>query len=65
MILRISQGLIHLGKGTMTLNPFHTDRQLICPTAVAALISCCMAFIDAEQGYSFNFFFQFKVSFSR
>lgn len=50
MLVRIAQGLIHLGKGTMTLNPFHSDRQLYFPTAVAALLATCMAFIDGEQG---------------
>ena len=49
MLLRIAQGLVHMGKGTMTLNPFHSDRQLMCPTAVAALLTTCMAFIDADQ----------------
>jgi 26S proteasome regulatory subunit N1 len=49
ILLRIAQGLIHLGKGTMTLNPFHSDRQLICPTAVGALLCTCLAFIDSEQ----------------
>jgi len=49
ILLRIAQGLIHLGKGTMTLNPFHSDRQLICPTVVGALLCTCLAFIDSEQ----------------
>ena len=49
MLLRISQGLVHMGKGTMTLNPFHSDRQLMCPAAVAALFSTCVAFIDSDQ----------------
>ncbi|KAF7637169.1 26S proteasome non-ATPase regulatory subunit 2 [Meloidogyne graminicola] len=49
ILLRIAQGLIHLGKGTMTLNPFHSDRQLICPTVVGALLCVCLAFIDSEQ----------------
>ncbi|KAI1703164.1 26S proteasome non-ATPase regulatory subunit 2 [Ditylenchus destructor] len=50
MLVRIAQGLIHLGKGTMTLNPFHSDRQLIFPAAVAALFTICFAFLDAEHG---------------
>jgi 26S proteasome regulatory subunit N1 len=49
MLLRIAQGLVHLGKGTQTLNPFHSDRQLMCPTTTAALLTTCMAFIDADQ----------------
>lgn len=49
MVLRIAQGLVHLGKGTMTLNPFHSDRQLLCPTSVAALLTTCLAFIDSDN----------------
>lgn len=49
MLLRIAQGLMHLGKGTQTLNPFHSDRQLMCPASVAALLTTCFAFIDGEK----------------
>lgn len=49
MLVRISQGLTHLGKGTMTLSPWHSDRQLLCPSAVAALFSVCFAFLDASS----------------
>lgn len=49
MLVRIAQGLTHLGKGTMTLNPFHSDRQLMCPAAVAGLFATCFAFLDAEH----------------
>ncbi|KAL3112579.1 hypothetical protein niasHT_018590 [Heterodera trifolii] len=34
MLLRITHGLMHLSKGTQTLNPFHSDRQLMCPAIV-------------------------------
>ncbi|KAI6233006.1 26S proteasome non-ATPase regulatory subunit 2 [Aphelenchoides fujianensis] len=49
MLVRIAQGLTHMGKGTMTLNPFHSDRQLMCPAAVAAVFSVCFAFLDANN----------------
>ena len=49
MLVRIAQGLTHMGKGTMTLNPFHSDRQLMCPASVAALFTTCFAFLDAEN----------------
>ncbi|KAI1726403.1 26S proteasome non-ATPase regulatory subunit 2 [Ditylenchus destructor] len=54
MLVRIAQGLTHMGKGTMTLNPFHSDRQLMCPAAVAALFSTCFAFLDAEHSVLSN-----------
>lgn len=37
-MVRLAQGLLHLGKGTMTLSPLHTDRQLIDPVATAGLL---------------------------
>ena len=27
-MVRIAQGLVHMGKGTMTINPFHSDNQV-------------------------------------
>lgn len=49
MLVRLSQGLTHLGKGTMTLNPWHSDRQLLCPSAIAALLTICFSFLDANN----------------
>ncbi|RZC42288.1 PC rep domain containing protein, partial [Asbolus verrucosus] len=36
-MVRIAQGLVHMGKGTLTLNPLHTDRQLLDPVAMAGI----------------------------
>ncbi|RDY11270.1 26S proteasome non-ATPase regulatory subunit 2-like A, partial [Mucuna pruriens] len=36
--VRIAQGLLHLGKGLLTLNPHHSDGSLLSPTALAGLI---------------------------
>uniref|UniRef100_A0A914X4C9 26S proteasome non-ATPase regulatory subunit 2 n=1 Tax=Plectus sambesii TaxID=2011161 RepID=A0A914X4C9_9BILA len=49
MLVRLAQGMTHMGKGTMTLNPFHSDRQLMCPAAVAGLFATCFAFLDANN----------------
>merc|ERR1712107_55155 len=43
-----AQGLVHLGKGTLTLNPFHSDRQLMSPVAVAGLMSVLVAMLDVK-----------------
>ncbi|CAJ0574536.1 unnamed protein product, partial [Mesorhabditis spiculigera] len=48
-LVRISQGLTHLGKGTLTLNPWHSDRQLLCPASVASLFATCFFFLDANN----------------
>lgn len=48
-MVRIAQGLVHMGKGTMTLNPFHTDRQVLSPVAAAGLLTVLCSLIDAKQ----------------
>jgi hypothetical protein len=47
-MVRIAQGLVHLGKGTLTLNPFHSDRTLMSPVAVAGIISVLVAMLDVK-----------------
>ena len=47
-MVRIAQGLVHLGKGTLTLNPFHSDRQLMSPVAVAGLLAVLVALLDVK-----------------
>lgn len=47
-IVRIAQGLVHMGKGTITLNPFFHDRQIMSRTAVASLLSVLLAFTEAK-----------------
>jgi len=37
-IIRIAQGLLHMGKGTISINPFHSEGTLIKPTAIAGLL---------------------------
>lgn len=48
-MVRVSQGLVHMGKGTIGINPFHSDRSLMSRTAVAGLLSTIMAFTDANE----------------
>uniref|UniRef100_A0A915J7H7 26S proteasome non-ATPase regulatory subunit 2 n=1 Tax=Romanomermis culicivorax TaxID=13658 RepID=A0A915J7H7_ROMCU len=48
MLVRIAQGMIHMGKGTMTLNPFHSDRQLLNPAALAGLFTVCFTMLDSK-----------------
>ncbi|KAI8825259.1 armadillo-type protein [Fimicolochytrium jonesii] len=48
-VVRIAQGLVHLGKGTLTLNPFHSNRTLLSPVAVAGLLVNLVAFTDAKN----------------
>ncbi len=48
-MVRIAQGLLHMGKGTMSVNPFHTDRQVLSRVAAAGLLTVLVALIDAKQ----------------
>ena len=48
-MVRIAQGLLHMGKGTMSLNPFHSDRQVQSPVAAAGLLTVLVALIDATD----------------
>merc|ERR1711879_679328 len=47
-MVRVAQGLVHLGKGTMSLNPYHSDHQLLSPVAVAGLMGCIVACLDIK-----------------
>ncbi|KAF5481339.1 hypothetical protein F2P56_002000 [Juglans regia] len=46
--VRIAQGLVHLGKGLLTLNPYHSERFLLCPTALAGIITMLHACLDMK-----------------
>lgn len=48
-MVRIAQGLLHMGKGTMSLNPFHTDRQVLSRVAAAGLLTVLVSLVDAKQ----------------
>ena len=47
-MVRIAQGLVHMGKGTITINPFFSDRTIMGRTAVAGLLAALTAFTDAK-----------------
>ena len=48
-MVRIAQGLLHMGKGTLSVNPFHTDRQILSRVAAAGLLTVLVSLIDAKQ----------------
>ncbi|CAG8592604.1 12843_t:CDS:10 [Funneliformis mosseae] len=47
-MVRISQGLLHMGKGTISINPYHSDRQLMSPIGIAGLLTTLIAFTDIK-----------------
>ncbi|PNS18782.1 hypothetical protein CAC42_5321 [Sphaceloma murrayae] len=48
-MVRIAQGLLHMGKGTLSLSPFHTDRSVLSKVAAAGLLTTMMALTDAKS----------------
>lgn len=48
-MVRIAQGLTHLGKGTLTISPYHSERQLMSPVAVAGLMATLVSFLDVKN----------------
>lgn len=48
-MVRIAQGLTHLGKGTLTLSPFNSDHQLLVPTSLAGILACVFSLLDVKQ----------------
>lgn len=47
--VRTAQGLLHMGKGLMTLNPLHSDRMLVSKVAIAGLLTTLIACIDIKR----------------
>lgn len=48
-IVRVAQGILHMGKGTITINPFYSDRTIMNKNAIAGLLSTLLAFSDAKN----------------
>ncbi|ETE59186.1 26S proteasome non-ATPase regulatory subunit 2 [Ophiophagus hannah] len=48
-IFAMGMGLTHLGKGTLTLCPYHSDRQLMSQVAVAGLLTVLVSFLDVRN----------------
>ncbi|KAK2024190.1 proteasome/cyclosome [Colletotrichum zoysiae] len=53
-MVRIAQGLLHMGKGTMSVNPFHTDRNVLSRVSTGGLLAVLVAMIDAKQFITSN-----------
>lgn len=48
-MVRIAQGLVHMGKGTIGINPFFHDGQVLSKAGVAGLLSVLVSFTDAKS----------------
>ncbi|GKY94063.1 proteasome regulatory particle base subunit [Mayamaea pseudoterrestris] len=47
--VRISQGLLHMGKGLMTLNPFHSDKVLLNGAAMGGVLVLLHSCLDLKN----------------
>ncbi|XP_004298171.1 PREDICTED: 26S proteasome non-ATPase regulatory subunit 2 1A-like [Fragaria vesca subsp. vesca] len=47
--VRIAQGLVHLGKGLSTLNPYHSDRFLLSPAALGGIMVMLHSCLDMKS----------------
>lgn len=47
--VRIAQGLLHMGKGLMTLNPFHSDRTLMKGPALGGMLVLLHSCLDLKN----------------
>ncbi|KAF1348988.1 26S proteasome non-ATPase-like protein regulatory subunit 2 [Delphinella strobiligena] len=48
-MVRIAQGLLHAGKGTLSLSPFHTERSVLSRVSAAGLLTTLVSLIDAKS----------------
>ena len=56
------QGLVHLGKGTLTVSPYQYDRTFMSPVAVGGLLATLTAFFDVKQSKHLNsYWFCFDI----
>jgi len=55
-ISRIAQGLLHMGKGLMTLDPFHSENLLCSPVSVAGLLILLHCALDMKNSTLLSLF---------
>ena len=48
-LVRVSQGLVHLGKGLLTLAPGHSDKGLLARPSLACLLTVCVAGLSCKE----------------
>ena len=48
-VLRISQGLLHMAKGSMSLDPIHSNGLLLSQTGLAGILVAVLSFTEYEK----------------
>ena len=52
--IRLAQGLLHMGKGTISIKPYHSDRFLMSPVAIGGLLTAILAMTDSKNCNRFS-----------
>ncbi len=47
-VVRLAQGMLHMGKGLMTISPTYSDRLLTSPTALAGILTVMHSCLDLK-----------------
>ncbi|CDI98389.1 26s proteasome regulatory particle subunit [Echinococcus multilocularis] len=50
-LVRLAQGLTHLGKGTLTLSPWHSDHALFRPVSLAGLLTLLVSCLEMRMTF--------------
>lgn len=48
-MVRLAQGLTHMGKGTMSMSPYHSHRGLLNRVAIGGLLATIVSFLDVKN----------------
>ena len=61
--MRIAQGLVHMGKGLLGLNPLHSDKSLFSPVSLAGLLTVIYTLTDQKTFLNgkYHFFLYYLV----
>lgn len=47
-LVKVAQGLVHMGKGLMTIQPYHTERQLLSGVALSGILMVIFSCLDMK-----------------
>ncbi|KAJ9513655.1 hypothetical protein QJQ45_015409 [Haematococcus lacustris] len=47
-LVRLAQGLVHMGKGLISISPYHTDRQLLSGMALSGVLAVLWSGLDIK-----------------
>ena len=59
-MVRLAQGLTHMGKGTLTLTPYHSHRFLLNRVSIGGLLAVIISFLDVKNSNIFFYCYNLK-----